>query len=109
MKLQYHAIIPIPSMPAICQQYGISREGLVRMVLEYLEGNEYQMMRRIQELPAVTDPDMTEAVVAAVSRAMLEFLDSLPEVSAGQHIRDIYLIAAHSLTAHVGFAVCDDE
>lgn len=109
MKLQYHAIIPIPSMPIVCQRYDITHEGLARMIIESLEGNDYQVMRRVQELPCVTDPDMAHHVLNAMNIALGEFLDFMPEMGLGQHIRDIYLIAAHPLTVHVGFAICDDE
>lgn len=109
MKLQYHAVIPVPSMPIITQGFHITSEQLMRMVLEWIEGNDYQMMRRIQELPCNTDPDMTQAILAAVMRAGGEFLSFMPEVGDWQHIRDIYLITAHTQTAYIGFAICDDE
>lgn len=109
MKLSYHAVIPVPSMPSITRSLDISPETLMRLVIEWIEGNEYQMMRRIQELPSNTDPDMTQAILASVMQAGGDFLSFMPEVSFGQHIRDIYLITAHPQTAYVGFAVCDDE
>lgn len=109
MKLKYHAIIPVPSMPLITRTYAITPASLMHAVIEWIEGNDYQVMRRIQELPCATDPDMTQALLAAVMRAGGEFLSFMPEVSFGEHIRDIYLISATSHTAYIGFAVCEDE
>lgn len=109
MKLQYRAMIPVPSMPAITQTFQITPDTLMRAVLEWIEGNDYQVMRRIQELPCATDPDMTQAILAAVMRAGGEFLSFMPEVEFGKHIRDFHLITAYSQTAYVGLAICDDE
>jgi len=109
MKLQYHAVIPVPSMRVVARDLEISTDHLMRVAIEWIEGNDYQVMRRIQELPCNTDSDMTQAILASVMRVAEEFLSFMPEISLGQHMRDIYLITAHTQTAYVGFAICDDE
>ncbi len=96
-------------MPAVASQFSVSPDLLMRMAIEYIEGNDYQVMRRIQELPCNTDSDVAAVILHWVHVIGGELLSFMPEISFGQHIRDIYLITAYPQSAYIGFAVCDDE